>query len=530
MILALALRVINLSNTPSGFHADEASFYINSLAIAETGADEDGNKFPISLSSYIDPKPALYSYFQAPFTVFIADKIFAARLPAVLLSLASLIFSYLFVKELVEQKIALISTLVLAISPWHIVVSRGTHEVIASFLFLLIALYSLIKLQKNLKKNDLLHFGTFFLSSFLSMYFYHSAKVLLPLLVLTLLTYYYKKSKKFINKSLLILVILIATGIGSIVIQESGSRFSAVSIFTDSATQDHLVQQIYGLHNQLPTNITRIFYNKGQAYLMGIASEYFAYLSPDFLFLNGGKPTRYIVPSHGMLYLLEAPILIFGLYLAVRKKDKQSLIFFSLIFLSPLASSITTQETPSIIRSFPMILGFSYFIALGIKSISEIEKRLVRIPMLVILAFAYFWQIGYFNIQYHIQAYYHEPFYRNSPYTEIAKEVAVIEKAYSEIQVTNDLRPLYAYFVMEDLISIRELQAKPHSRDNHEYNLGKYTFNRGVCEFDEFKEGVLYIAETSCRESRNEFSSLEPVKSISYQDGTEVYELLQLSQ
>ena len=94
LLLAFGLRFINLEKTPFGFHADEASFYINARALATTGMDEDGNKFPLSLASIIDPKPALYSYFQVPFVLLIDSPTVAARLPAVILGLFSILAVY----------------------------------------------------------------------------------------------------------------------------------------------------------------------------------------------------------------------------------------------------------------------------------------------------------------------------------------------------------------------------------------------------------------------------------------------------
>jgi len=140
LLFAFFLRVYKLSQTPDGFHADEASFYINALSISKTGADEDGVKYPLSLSSLIDPKPALFSYFEIPFINIFSDQIFASRLPSVILGILSIGIVFLLLKKLADEKVALVSTAVLAFSPWHIIVSRGTQEVVASFLFLILSI------------------------------------------------------------------------------------------------------------------------------------------------------------------------------------------------------------------------------------------------------------------------------------------------------------------------------------------------------------------------------------------------------
>lgn len=530
LFFAFILRVVQLAQTPNGFHADEASFYINSLAIFKTGMDEDGNKMPLSLSSLIDPKPALYSYFQIPFLSLFHNQIFAARFVSVILAVFSLLAVYLFIIEVSDKKIAILTTAILAISPWHIIVSRGTQEVIASFLFLLTALLCLIIFLKKVKLPIFISAILFFFSSLLSMYFYHSAKLVLPLLVFTLLFYYFKKTKDFFKTSLLIVALTSIAGISSLFIQESTSRITAVSIFSDSGPQEKIIEKIYTSHEEVPIPVLRIFYNKVQSYSFAIIAEYSKYFSPEFLFLSKAKPTRYAISDHGLMYLFEIPFLIIGLYVAIKNKRKELAIFLAILILSPIPASLTTQETPSLLRSFPMVISLAYFIAVGIKYLFQLNFKLIKNILIFLIIIAYVWSLLYFTLQYHVQTRFFKPWFRNSPYMKIAKDVADISNNYKRIEVTNDLRPLYAYFVMENLISIEELQLNPHARDSQKYNLGKFTFNRSVCDFDNIEPGVLYVAELGCKNRNQKLNNLETIKIVSYEDSTEVYELLQAIQ
>jgi 4-amino-4-deoxy-L-arabinose transferase-like glycosyltransferase len=534
-LLAFFLRTVALTQIPSGFHADEASFYINALAISKTGADEDGNKLPLSLASIIDPKPAFYSYIQIPSLIIFDNQVFASRFPSVVLSIFSLFIGYLLVRKLSNKKIALLTTLILAISPWHIMVSRGTQEVIASFLFLLVSLLLLISYLEKKKINQIPLLLSFLFTSFLSMYFYHSAKLLLPLLAFGLIVYFYlcfkryKKSSIYIKSSVIILAILVFAGISSLLIQESNSRISAVGIFHDQAPKQELMEQIFSIQKQLPNKVVSIFHNKIQIYSTAILKEYASYFSPEFLFLLGGKPTRYVVPDHGLLYMIEIPLLLIGLYTAIKSKKKEAALFIGIILLSPIPSSLTTEETPSIIRSFPMIIGLAYFVAYGIQHLVETKKPIVKKLIIISLLSLYVWQILFFTIQYQFRSKFVQPWFRNSPYTDIAKEVKKIEGSYKEVRVANNLRPLYTYFVIEELISIEELQSHPHIRDNDRYTLGKFSFNE-FCGFEKIEPNVLYIAETECYLKNPMLSNMKVVKSITYKDGKKVYELLQVAQ
>lgn len=526
LFLASVLRIAFLSTTPHGFHADEASFLVNTQSLVQTGRDEDNRRYPVSLYSYIDPKPALVSYLQMPFVAVLGPTVFAARLPLALVGIASLCIVYLLFKKLSDEKIALIALSVLAISPWHIIVTRGTQEVILSFFFLVLALLLLITLLQK-KGNFYLLLGLFSVTSFFSMYSYHSAKVLLPLLALSYcLTYYYQQQKTSILKSLSIVISVCLVLVAAALVQESNSRLSAVSIFSDHGPEQRILQQIYTTRESVPTVILRFFYNKVIGYGREITTEYVSYFSPEFLFLKGGEPKRYIVPEHGLLYLIELPLLIIGFVYTSIKKRKEAVLFGLLLVLAPIPSAITNQETPSIIRSFPMLVGFIYFIAMGIFAVSK-SNGIKKFVLLASLCTIYTWQFGYFLIQYKVQAYYDQPWYRNDPYTRIAHEVALIEDTYDRIIVTNDLRPLYSYFVLEGLLPIDQLQLNPRIRDAYTYSIGKFTINRGVCEFEQSAVKTLFIAEVECRQRMEHPDQYSVVKTITYPDGKPVYELFE---
>ncbi|GIK83893.1 MAG: hypothetical protein BroJett025_05150 [Patescibacteria group bacterium] len=528
LLAAFIFRTIQLAQTPSGFHADEASFYINAVSLSQTGMDEDGNKLPLSLASLIDPKPALYSYLQIPFLFIFDNQVFAARFASAVLSILSLGSLYLLIKEIADKKIALLITIVLSISPWHVIVSRGTQEVITSFFFLVATFLFLVQYLKNQKKSIVLI--PFAISGFLSMYLYHSAKIVLPLLILCFVIFYFKKTKEYLKKSVTVLLIIATATLFSLFIQESASRISAVSIFNDQGPQQKLFEQIYTNRTEVPVSIVRVFYNKVQTYTLAIFHEYTNYFSPEFLFFSASKPTRNSITDHGLLYLIELPLIAIGLYAAIKNKRRDFFLFVALLIISPIPASLTTQETPSLLRSFPMVISLAYFVAMGIDALFKINSKLIKALVVSSISVIYLWHMCYFALQYHVQTRFTQPWFRNTPYTKIAQEVALISDGFERIEVTNDLRPLYAYFVIENLISIEELQAHPYARNLSNYNLGKFSFNRDVCDFGDIKMNVLYIAEIGCREKNSKLSQMEVIKVISYDDNTQAYELLQVTQ
>jgi uncharacterized membrane protein len=524
--IALILRLVDLNNTPSGLHADEASFLLNAKAILNTGMDEDGRFLPLTLHSLIDPKPALYSYLQIPFVALFGTSVLAARLPAVLFGLASILMVYLLLKKLGQEKIGMVVAILLAISPWHIVVSRATQEVILSFFFFILALYFFFDFIGSQKKQHLL---LLFMSCLLSMYFYHSAKILLVVLLIFYLCLY-KAQKKLTQKNcFLALAAIVLATVLSFMLQESTTRFNSIGILASKEPQIKIFEQIFAATGRVPQFLLRAFYNKPAAYFYQFIEEYLQYFNFDFLFLSWGEPKRYLIPHHGLFYLIELPFLLIGIYSALRKKNKTLFfIFLALAILAPLPAALTAQETPSMIRTFSMILALSYFIAEGLVYVFS-WKKTKSIIFLSFFSLAYLWQIAYFQMQFFVQQKVYQPWSRNHPFSEIASRVKDLEKDYDLIYTTNDLRPLYAYFALENLISIDQLQANALARDEEDYQIGKYRFNRQACYFPELKENVLYIAEVGCKDKVNKWADLQVVETISYPDGLAVYDLLTLT-
>lgn len=523
LLIALLFRLIDLDNTPSGLHADEASFLLNAKSILATGRDEDGRLLPFNLNSLIDPKPALYAYLQVPFVCLLGLNTFAARLPAVILGVLSIYLTYIFFKKLNQEKIGFIVLILLSISPWHIVVSRATQEVILSFFFLILALICFFDLLKYQKKKQYLFL---FITAFLSMYAYHSAKILLPLLILSYLLIIFQQKKITLQVLIKILMMTFLALLLSFLFQESRTRFASIGIFGSQEPLNKIFEQTTLATGKAPLLLLRSFYNKPVAYFYQLTKEYLQYFSLDFLFLSWGEPKRYLIPNHGLFYLINLPFLFLGLFRSTQRKDKTLLYLFLLfVLLAPLPAALTAQETPSTIRTFSMVLPITYFIAEGLIYFFSWKK--VRSMVFVILFFsAYLWQIAYFQMQLFVQEKIYQPWSRNKPFSEIADYVKKNEMDYSLIYTTNDLRPLYTYFALADLISIDQLQANPLARDNDDYQIGKYRFNRKVCDFPEITEGTLYIAEVQCRERNQQLSSLKVLATISYPDGLPVYHLL----
>jgi len=94
-----------------------------------------------------DYRPALYAYVVAPFTaIFGPDRlILATRFPAALLGTISVFALYGLVRRLDRPDTGLWAALLLAVSPWHIHLSRIGHEATLTPTLVIVGLYFLVR-------------------------------------------------------------------------------------------------------------------------------------------------------------------------------------------------------------------------------------------------------------------------------------------------------------------------------------------------------------------------------------------------
>lgn len=151
LFVGVFFRFYNLASVPPSPTVDEVSIGYNAYSILNTGRDEYGNFLPILLRAYDDWRPALYVYLVIPFLAIFGLDVLSVRLPSIILSSLSVIAVYYILKELFKNSrlrlvlnfgkmeyklgVAEIAVFLMAISPWHIYISRLGHEVNAAYAF-----------------------------------------------------------------------------------------------------------------------------------------------------------------------------------------------------------------------------------------------------------------------------------------------------------------------------------------------------------------------------------------------------------
>ena len=135
MIVGILIRVWKFGQVPPGLHQDEASIGLEAYDLLHFGVDRNGVSFPVNFISWGNGMDALYGYVLIPFMT-LGLTPFTTRLPVLLSALLTLPLVYLIAKKTLGQTFALLAMLLLAISPWHILMSRwGINENILPFVF-----------------------------------------------------------------------------------------------------------------------------------------------------------------------------------------------------------------------------------------------------------------------------------------------------------------------------------------------------------------------------------------------------------
>lgn len=452
LLLAVSLRFIFIDTTPS-LNPDEAALGYNAYSLLQTGKDEHGASFPLHFKSFGDYKPGGYVYLAMPFVKILGLTPLAVRLPNLIFSVLTIYFLYKLILLLtLNLRLSTLTAFVLAVNPWHIHFSRGAWESSTALFFIVLGIYwfySFIILHKS-------YFLFLFPISFVaSLYIYHSARIISPLIVLSLLVLNYKILFTKLSKLILpfsIAIILTIPVLVSFLNNGGTTRFGGVGLTADKGP----VSRSEELLNQHPTFniIDRVEHNKRLLYLISWGQKYFSHFDFNFLFIKGDEVPRSKSPDMGQLYLFELPFLLFGIYQFVRSKLFQSrskIFFISFFLIAPLASSLTFQA-PSALRALPLVIPLSLFTAFSIYS-------LIHKPHFILITSAlYLFSISYFIDSYFVHAPQRYSFAWNSKFDTIVPYINSQKNNYKNIYLTNKYdQPyiLYLFYSKYDPLKIQ---------------------------------------------------------------------------
>lgn len=535
IFIAAFLRFYQLGSNPPSLDWDEVSIGYNAYSILKTGKDEYGNFLPLSIRSFDDYKPSLYVYLTVPSIAIFGLTEFAVRFPAAVIGVSSVIVTYFFVKELLSEWdikkreiIALLSAFFLAISPWHLQFSRAAFEGNVGMFFLIFALFCFLKALKIPKYY--LFFGFNFA---MSMYSYHSFRLINPILFVVLFILFWKKiiQQKVWFFITLCFVVLLTFPIywNFFYPQGSGARLSMVTVFSDQALLALSAKNVAEAKTQ-HNIVGEIINNRRFIFMPTIVHGYFDHFNFDFLFLHGDGGVQHHAFNMGMLYLWDFPFILLGMWFLLRKMDRKIAILIILFFLGPFPAAITTG-TPHPVRAIAMIPGFQIFASVGVIGLYFwIRKKYIHVAYGYLFCCIFGLIINvlyYFNQYYFITPIQYGYFwqYGNKQAIAYAKKN---EDKYTKIIMTYSYDQPYIYYLFYNKIDPSWYQKKWDYGSNGKVDrfyrkIGKYEFRNIDWTSDSKQKNTLLIG------TPQEIPvSVYPDYDIFFPDGRVAYKIVSL--
>lgn len=532
LLLASLLRLWSLGSVPAGFHGDESEYGYNAYSIYLTGKDANGHAFPVILESWGDYKPALYAYLTIPWIALLDLTPLSVRITAAIFGILTVAMLYFVTNKLLgNQKIALIAAFLLAVSPWHLMLSRTTSEVVVSVFFLLCLIYTALKLQEKFQLRWLLlAFG----SGLFAAGSYTASRFFVVLLTLLLILFWTKrKNKKIRLPSPLGFLLIAFIAVGSVLSMiDTTSRFQQINIFSHPETKLILEEQIREDQGQSPL-LTRGFHNKAINYARTLLGNYGEYFTLDYLFLHGGEPQRLTIPNTGLLYLWQLPFLLIGLYILIRQRRRMGLFIIAwwLVLLLPAAS--TFEEIPNVYRTLIVLPPLLMIMAVGIFTLFSYKtiKRSLRIGLLVCLILIGLWEFAYFQHQYYVHQELHQPWHREYAYKPLMETLKELSPHYKKIVVTKTQQGASIAILFWSKYDPATYQKEGSPADKSYGGFGKYIFAPEGCPLSPDLKGVvkgevgtLYINKGECVTPQ---TNAKHIKTINWQDGNPAFQILE---
>lgn len=451
MILALTIRFYKLEANPPSLDWDENSNAYNAYSILKTGRDEYGNFLPLTSRSFDDYKPPLYMYFNVPTVAIFGLTPFAARLPSALFGFLTIPAVYYLSKKLLEgQKIvdpenfALLSAFLLAISPWHIQLSRAGFEATVGLFFAEAALAAIFF---SFKKPWFLIVSAILVG--ISMYTYHSVRIYLPL-ILALQVFLFRKEILKIPKKIILVSFAVAAMIFAPLLFFAPTK--AITQRFVVTTMDLRLQESQKAIDFMEQDkeagipLSNIIHNRRFFAAQTMIDNYLWHFDLNFLFVKGDDNFRHHIANMGMLYLWQLPFVIYGVYLSIAKRTKGSLfILFSLILI-PLVSA-PAKPAPHSLRNMAMVVPLTQLTAFAIIYIMTAAKKplstIFKAAVTALILFTFFsYQHNYF-VHYPLE----KASFWQYGYTQAARVTESLKNDYQKVRVDGRIEQAYIFWL-----------------------------------------------------------------------------------
>jgi 4-amino-4-deoxy-L-arabinose transferase-like glycosyltransferase len=309
LLVAAALRLPHLATNPPGLIPDEAMFTYDAWSILKTGRDQYGERLPLFPRSAARLH-SMYLYATVPSVAVFGLTELGARVPAVLAGLLTVALVSRLVRRSAGVAGGLAASALLAVSPWHVLISRTGHEWI--FLPTVTLVTALLVLRAIEGRGRWWLAGV---AAGLCLYTYTPVRLSMPLVMLGIALAFRRPLLLQWRR------VAIAVGVSAVV-----ALPVVVSAFAPEGLKRLAVVRDKG--------------ESGDSLAGGFVVRYARSFSPTFLLAGTREPALHRLRSTGLLYGFEALLLALGVVSVLRRRDPVGLMLLFWWAATPFAVAI----------------------------------------------------------------------------------------------------------------------------------------------------------------------------------------------
>ncbi len=311
LLFAFLIRSVELDWVPPALNSDELLKAFDGASVWRTGKDHHGALWPLFFKQSGEYSPPLYIYYAGLFAAPFGMNAYTVRLPSAVLGTLTVLFTFLYVRELWGQRAGWVAALLVMLSPWNVHYSRIGWEAISYPLLLLAGLWLFTRWTKQTKWYELILSTLCFALTF---YSYPAARLYTPLVLLALVALHHRALWEHFKQTVF-----------------------AFAFFVLISSPYAIAMLHYAEQMQARWKFLSIFQQDNPILLF--AQHYFMHLDPLFLFVKGDSNPLHSIQSLALPILF--PFFVIGLIAIIRHPNRNTLflLFWFLTFAVP--SSLT---------------------------------------------------------------------------------------------------------------------------------------------------------------------------------------------
>ena len=355
LIIGAVVRLWQFGTLPCGLNQDEAFAGYQAFSLAEYGIDPFGYENPVYFTAWGSGMNALESYLAIPFIKLFGLSVYTIRLPQVICAIISLPVVYSLLKEVTgNRRLSLISMGLLAISPWHIMMSRWGLEANLAPAFLLFGIFFFVK---GVRRNWYFILSALFYG--LALYTYATTWILVPLVVLLSGIYLIFTKQKLMYRYIFSaagVLFVLALPLLLFVLINNGFMDEIRTSFISIPKMQVIRNDELSIANLWTPSSYSNFFN-----LMVKQTDYTLWNSTEF----------------GFFYLISIPFTVMGIvkltinsFRSIRKREYDGYVLFWLaLFCSVL--TVLTLDYKNVNRSNVLFINLLICTAIGVEAVVE---------------------------------------------------------------------------------------------------------------------------------------------------------------